>query len=108
MVPGLDPLSGGLHQYTPTILEALTEPSQGKSEDEYIVFIRPKDEPFISELIGNASYGSFKCVERDRSGAPNESVCKRDDVDRTGIQIRTIALGLLVLGADARAPERLS
>jgi glycosyltransferase involved in cell wall biosynthesis len=54
IVPSLDPLSGGLHQYTLTILETVTELSHGKSEDEYIIFTRPRDEPFISGLTGNA------------------------------------------------------
>lgn len=54
IVPSLDPLSGGLHQYTLTLLEQLTTLSQRRPGDEYIVFVRPKDEQFLTGLIPNA------------------------------------------------------
>jgi len=52
IVPTLDPSSGGLHQYSLTVLEALAVLSKQMKNHEFIVFANPNDEPYLRSLGG--------------------------------------------------------
>jgi glycosyltransferase involved in cell wall biosynthesis len=52
IVPELRPSFGGEYQHTLTFLDALAALAQQQREDEFILFLRPEYEPFLSHLSG--------------------------------------------------------
>jgi glycosyltransferase involved in cell wall biosynthesis len=52
IVPELYPARGGEYQHTLTFLEALAALARQEKENEFILFLRPEFEPFVSHLSG--------------------------------------------------------